>query len=250
MREDIKVNKEDKVKIEKKEDAFKPAVEVIKGEDIKTKINIIHILDGSGSMKGSKFNNALIGMRNEVKELTDVSIKEGIDYTYSVIEFDSYNRIQTICSLVDIHKLNMDDLKFFQPEGMTALYDAIGNTLVNYSDIFNSTEALSKEKVIIKIFTDGGENNSRSKWVHGVELSRLIQKCEKKGWVITFIGTNNDVKNIINRLKISENNTLSYDGSAQGLQSSYQTVNKATIAYSKSVMRGTADNLNFFNNKK
>lgn len=204
-----------------------------------TTIHILHILDASGSMAGPKFRSAFEGMEEEINSIK--ADNGGIKHTYSIVEFDEPNRIKTIISKVDVDTLTMKDIVLYNPNGMTALYDAIGKTLSNF-------EVDSKDKVIVKIFTDGAENASNT-W-KADKLSELIKIKETLGWVITFVGTDYDVKNMINRLGISKNNTLSYDGSASGLRSSYSVANSARVEYTKAVLDGTESTrtLNFFGN--
>lgn len=207
----------------------------------KPAIHIVHILDGSGSMGGfrdSKFNSAITGMKEEVELLkNDVEV----NYIYSITEFDYSYHIVKICDKVNINNVNIDKLNFFNPSGQTALYDAVGITL---TDLLNNTK---NEKVIVKIFTDGGENGSTKFRSNAVSI--LVDLCNKRGFVITFIGTHSDVDIIQRDLHISKSNTLSHDNTTKGMTAAYQTVNSATMNYSKSVLRGNATTDGFFNNE-
>ena len=207
----------------------------------KPTIHIVHILDGSGSMGGykgvTKFQSAKEGMTEEVNIL---SKDNEINYLYTIVEFDESTRIKTICNKIPIKGIKINSLRFFEPDSTTALYDAIGFTLNNLITNTNN------EKVLVKIFTDGGENASKTFTKDSVR--NLIQECEQKGFVITFVGTDRDVVIVQNNLNIKASNTLGYDGTAQGLKMSYRASNEATVMYSKSVAAGTDSIEGFFSN--
>lgn len=198
-------------------------------------IHIIHILDGSASMSGARFQAAKEGMHEELTAIKEE--KDKVNYTYSVVEFDYSERIKIALDKGDPKKVTINDIELFAPSGMTALYDAIGKTLSDF-------KYKKEDKVIVKIFTDGGENNSKN--FSGSKVKELIQSKEKEGWVITFVGTPQDTKNIINNLGVNMSNTLTYDGSAEGLRSAYTVSNMSRQSYAKSVIKGDATNTNFF----
>lgn len=204
-----------------------------KAED--TTIHIIHILDASSSMHGAKFNAAKSGMDEELSAIKEEN--NSINYTYSVIEFGSCNNIKTIIEKKDARTLDVKQIPLFSPSGMTALYDAIGYTLAGF-------KCEKEDKVIVKIFTDGEENNSCN--YSGKTVKELISSKESEGWVITFVGTDRDVEKVISTMGVTRNNTLKYDGTAQGLRSSYSTANSSRAMYAKAVLDGNDNNMNFF----
>jgi len=231
------------MRLEESKERKLPVIDSIVGSVDKPVIHIVHILDGSGSMEGyrgrSKFQSAKEGMLEEINMLKK---DDKVDYLYSVIEFDEPTRIREVCSRQNVKDIVFDKLPFFNPDGCTALYDAVGKTL---NTLLVETK---KEKVLIKIFTDGGENASRK--YDSQSIKKLIESCKKIGYVITFIGTEQDVLKIQKNINIDASNTLSHDNTAVGMRAAYQTVNSATMAYSKCVVEGVDSNVGFFFNKK
>lgn len=65
------------------------------------------------------------------------------------------------------------------PRGMTPLFDAIAR-------IIAMAEADSPEKAVIVIMTDGEENSSREVTKAGVRAA--LERAEKRGWEIVFLG--------------------------------------------------------------
>ena len=118
----------------------------------------------------------------------------------------------------------------FKAQGYTALYDAIGR-------VFNEISFKSNnEKVLINIYTDGEENDSRV-W-NALSISRLIEESKDKGITVTFIGLKDDVNRVINKLKIEESNTLCYNGTAEDFNLSLIATFTARTNYATSVLAG------------
>ena len=201
----------------------------------KATIHIIHILDASSSMYGDKFHAAKSGMDEELTTIQ--SEKDAINYTYTVVEFGSRNNIKTIIDKKDAKSLSINQIPLFLPSGRTALYDAIGYALAGF-------KCEKEDKVIVKIFTDGEENNSCN--YSSKTVKELIASKEAEGWVITFVGIDRDVEKVISSMGVNRGNTLKYDGTAKGLRSSYSTANSARTMYAKAVLDGNDNNMNFF----
>ena len=217
------------------EETFTEVIKPKKQKAEDTTIHIIHILDASSSMHGAKFKAAKSGMDEELSAIKEEN--NSINYTYSVIEFGSCNNIKTIIEKKDARTLDVKHIPLFSPSGMTALYDAIGYALTGF-------KCEKEDKVIVKIFTDGEENNSCN--YSGKTVKELISSKESEGWVITFVGTDRDVEKVISTMGVTRNNTLKYDGTAQGLRSSYSTANSSRAMYAKAVLDGNDNNMNFF----
>lgn len=175
-------------------------------------------------MSGSKYNNAVKGIAEEVdllKQQTDVDIKLGIvGFSSAVAKL----RIETL-----------DNTTIQKPIfSQTALNDAIGFTLRDLLEIKKDTE-----KAVVKIFTDGEENASRS-YSYG-KVRDLIKQAESQGVTVTFIGTEQDVKQAKSNYLLSEGNTFAYENNAQGVQTAFRKMSGSTVTYSKFVAAGASD---------
>ncbi len=203
-----------------KDSIFEPTT--IKVEETKvTEPITIHkcvLLDCSGSMAGSKLNNAINGINEEIEALK----KEDTNYLYTLITFSGY-QIKTINLKTPIKDV---DKVYFKASGSTSLLDAIGKAY----DLFYS----SKNKVLINIFTDGEENSSQ-KYTRD-QINEMIKKYDHI--TTTFVGTKFDVEQVQRDLGIDQSNTLSYDGTGQGLKMSMETTIIATKSFANDVSRG------------
>ncbi len=186
-------------------------------------IHNIVILDRSGSMKGEKYYAAVEGIKMDYETCKREGFKS---YTFAQFD-DTYD-----CKTYDFTK----ELMFLLPEGWTALYDAIYNTLTD-------TIIPEGDKVLVKIFTDGEENHSRRS---AKEVQQLIKNCEAKGYTITFVGTKHDVRVIQQTLSIDASNTAIHDNTGAGVQKVFRSSAQATSEYTKSISRGEDVTKGFF----
>jgi len=189
-------------------------------------IHIVDILDASGSMTGGKFTNALTGINKGVKELQEDTAK--VKYTYTLCDFSGDIIFKTVMSKIsDVGKLSGNT------RGSTSLFDAIGETV---NKVNSNTAYRPGDKVLVNIYTDGQENSSRK--FKAYEVNELIKNHSEDSWTFTFIGTEEDVAYAAKMLSIKESNTLVYDGSAEGLASSFMANSAARSCYSKKVELG------------
>lgn len=202
----------------------------------KTKLPTIHnvfILDASGSMIGGKFDNAIKGINDEISELKNS--KDAI-FTQTIVDFaeayDIQQRfiMQPIKDVIDYNS---------STRGSTALNDAIVETL----NLIKS-KIKTGEKVLVKIFTDGGENASRKYSRENVKS--LIKDCESIGFTITFVGTEFDTNSAINNYGIHSSNTMVHDNTAMGMKMSMRGSTIATKSYAVKVAAGEEVLTGFF----
>lgn len=200
-------------------------------------VHNVHILDVSGSMSGGKLRSALTGINQEMVELAK---DDSTEITQTIVHFSDPEDIKTFC-----WKSLLANVGHFSANtrGCTALLEAVGNTLTKLL-----TEANGKDKVLVKIFTDGRENATplSSPWHNPKAISDLIKRCEEKGFTVTFVGTEDDVQYVINLLKIDRTNTLAHDNTERGVGETYTKSIRATALYRSSASRGEDVRTDFF----
>ncbi len=211
-----------------------------KCEPKKSVVHVVDILDTSGSMSwgsrndaSTKIGAALQAINSGVKEL----IKEKlVTYTYSLTTFSTSTDINFV-----IQQKYPKDVPHItaKADGGTALYDAIGLTLKSLAYIKEK-----EDKVLVNIYTDGEENSSIN--FKKKQVGDLIEKCQTEGFTVTFIGTIQDTERAITNLKIDKSNTLSYDGTAQGLSKSMMSTNSLRSSYANSVSKGEDVAIGFY----
>jgi Mg-chelatase subunit ChlD len=192
----------------------------------KPTIHNVHILDASGSMNsGDKIRVACDGINEEISLLKKDNT---VDYTNTFVHFSGSNDYKIEQMLVPISQAKVVNMR---GRDMTALNDAIGRTL----DVL-LTKVKNGEKVLIKIFTDGGENDS--KLYQPTQVKKMIANCEDKGFTITFVGVKSDVQKAIANYNIREDNTLVHDNTRGGVIKSFAMSADATKTYASRVAKG------------
>lgn len=190
-------------------------------------IHNVHIVDVSGSMAGLKLANAVKGINEELNELRQ---DKTAMYTQTIVEFSDYNDIKTI---VYKQALGLCPVYSAMHRGMTALNQAIGETLERLS-----ADTPVTDKVLVKIFTDGQENNSRGKYSNKHTLSQLIKECEARGFTVTFVGTQEVVDYAVQDLMMFDSNTLVHDNSPVGIAATFTAMRGATRSYALKAKKG------------
>merc|ERR1712226_382537 len=142
------------------------------------KSRIIMVVDETGSMMRHKpvtissFNEWLDS--NRTKEEDEDHFPK-----FSLIKFNTITKLQEFDSVETAPRLDNDN---YSPSSMTALYDAIGETLTNYENESDN---------IMVILTDGEENSSR-KWNQLMVQDKISKFTDEKGWIFHYLGANQD----------------------------------------------------------
>jgi len=189
----------------------------------KPKIHIVELLDNSGSMLGSKFDNAYEGIQNEIKKLKLIS---EVEYTYSLFNFEDIVTPNCILYNTPINSVTIPKIRCNTGTPLYATIEFIASYLLKES---------TNEKILVKIFTDGRDEHSRDRKKGAI---KSINEMQKAGITITFVGTEQDVRIITQELNIDSSNTLVHDNTARGVEKSFMTTMDATVAYTQSVVRG------------
>lgn len=196
----------------------------------KARIHNVFIVDASGSMSGGKYENAISGVNELLKSIV---ADTDTDNNVMIVEFEDKN----IETRLDLGAKIPSSYKGMGTGGMTPLNQAIGQTL-EYVEKKRKKEYGVNDKVLVSIFTDGGENSSGGKFRDPKKLSEYIKKLENEGFTITFIGTQQEVNYAIQALAMDASNTLVHTNTAASVKMSFDTTVKARMVYSKSVAKG------------
>ena len=122
---------------------------------------IVIVLDESGSMQ--PIRSQIIRSINDL--ITEQKQIEERPATFTLVKFNNnVNRVMTNKLLKNVHNLDSSD---YTPNGSTALYDAIGDTIQWFRN---------EKDVLMVIVTDGQENASTKYTKH--QINKLID--EKK----------------------------------------------------------------------
>jgi len=170
---------------------------------------IAFVLDRSGSMKSCQ--QAAIDGFNQF--LTDQQKTDGLAKLTLVLFDDEY--LVPISSIPVEEVVSLTD-DTYQPQGCTALLDAIGQTI---DDLGQRLAALAEKdrpgQVIVAILTDGLENASqRFAWKE--IAGKIKHQTDTYKWIFLFLGANQDAIATAANLSIAANNAANYVADAAG----------------------------------
>ena len=189
------------------------------------------ILDESGSMS-SIYNETLTSM-NEVlggiRRNQEESPEQRHYVTIVTFEGNGIKGVKTRRDRVPIGAIAPFTVKDYQPGGCTPLYDAMGKTLNKLEGLI-----LPDDKVMVTVITDGMENSSQE--YSGAVIKKLVARLRKKGWVLAYIGANQDAVEVARGLNIG--NSMNFEASARGTIRMSKNLSRAMNLFQKKAMCG------------
>jgi len=146
-------------------------------------VHVAFVLDKSGSMHAVE-EAVVEGYNDYLRELRD----QGGETLFSLTTFDTrFEHVYVGVPLADVVEL---DGRTYRPDGMTALYDAIGHTALQTEQRLQA-ERRADEKVLVVVMTDGLENSSTDYDAHSIaELVRGYE--ERPNWTFVYLGAGHE----------------------------------------------------------
>lgn len=180
---------------------------VLKSNSKKTYVAIV--LDKSSSMEAirdvtiNSFNEQLDSIKSSAGENTFVTLALFSDEV-TISKFAE--------PVADISKITRED---YVPNGMTAMYDAIGMTVERMKkeidDINDPNTA-----VLFIVITDGQENSSKT-W-SALDISTLVKTLTKtKRWTFSILGANIDLVDLSEKIGVAKSNMAKYSATSKGV---------------------------------
>jgi uncharacterized protein YegL len=141
------------------------------------------VLDKSGSMQAVE-EAVVEGYNDYLSELRE----QGGETLFSLTTFDT--RFEHVCVAEPLAAVAELDSRGYRPGGCTALYDAIGHTVLRTEQRL-AAEDRGEEKVLVVVMTDGLENSSTDYDAHAIaELVRSYD--ERPNWTFVYLGAGHD----------------------------------------------------------
>lgn len=179
--------------------------------------NIFFILDKSGSMEILR-EQVVSGYNSFMKDQRE----KGGQTRVTFIQFNESRHV--IFEGADIN--SVPDLSYatFQPDGTTALNDAVGFVVTQHLNTCSDDETN-----IIAILTDGAENSSKE--YTGAQVKELLARAQAKNWEVLFLGANMRADTVINNYGIAANNVAVFQANAKGAADAFSTLSASTTGY-------------------
>ena len=177
---------------------------------------IIFLIDASGSM-ANLVGDTIGGFNGFVESQKTIDGKAIL----TTILFDSTWRV--LHDGIDIHEVKPMTTSDYVAGGMTAMLDAIGETIERVQDRHDELGEEKPEKVIFVITTDGEENSSRK--FNKAQVEKMIKhQTNGHGWKFMFLGANMDAVKEASSIGITRDYAVNYCYTAQGTSAVYSTI--------------------------
>ncbi len=165
------------------------------------------IVDRSGSMSDcieatiNGYNEQLNRIRAMQTEFPDQDIRMGLTM------FNTHIDMQAVAK--DLKNATSLSRKNYVPDGGTALYDAIGQSVLHLEESFGRQSDIPATFVIV-VLTDGYENSSNL--FNLQQIRSLIERLEAtEKWTFSFIGATLDAVEVAQTMAIKANNSYSFE---------------------------------------
>jgi hypothetical protein len=197
------------------------------------------ILDQSGSMQDcisetiSGYNEQMQLLRSLKDRYPDQEIRVGLT------RFNS----EVLPSFQNADPQSVKDLDntLYKPEGMTALYDAIGSSVYELNLQVGEELRAGIATVVVVILTDGHENVSK-RYNHAA-IQSMIKELEASGkWTFSYIGATLDAVEVAKGLNIKGGNSMSFE--KRDMNKAYGRISSSMNAYMQK--RATGKDLSQF----
>lgn len=180
------------------------------------------LLDMTGSMQPIQ-GETVVSVNNYI----DDQKKEPNDMNFTLAVFNSEIGTSEIRKGEIKSVLGVGDE--YKPNGMTPLYDAIGNSIVSLGEkLKNNPENERPGKVLFIIMTDGEENYSKHYNRKQIFDIITLQKDTYK-WDFLFMGANQDSYQEAAKLNVAS--AKNFQATAMGVRSAYTDVSNITSSY-------------------
>ena len=188
-----------------------------------TKIYNLVILDRSGSM--TPLREVAVQGYNETLDVIRAAQQQYNLEQQNLVTLTLFNHLVTDvydCDTVqNLPNLLMQD---YRPDGMTAMFDAIGLSLTKLQRKLNKLENAT---AVVTIISDGLENASH---IYSLgRVAKLIDSMKNQGVMFVFMGTNQNVQRVASALHIDEYRYIEY--SADGLKEAWKSGINASAEY-------------------
>ncbi len=139
----------------------------------------------------------------------------------------------TVAEAVPVREVPDLDYSTYEPDGMTALYDAIGYTM-RVTDDF--VAANKPDQVLFVIMTDGAENSSRE--FTSDRIYQMIQDRQKlASYEFIYLGANQDSYVTSQQMGMRQGRSVDYAATHDGSLAAMKQASRNVHAYRRHGMR-------------
>jgi len=176
---------------------------------------LLLIVDRSGSM-GSIRDDMVGGLET----LLAKQAQQPGRLTVDIVAFD--DRVEHQATFADPATVRVE----LEPRGMTALLDALGESLEGFRSALNAMpEHARPDTVQVVVVTDGQENASKT-WTLP-RVNRLVTELTAElGWDFVYLGAGQDAIEVGRGLGFDPGSSMAWDASSDAVGSSNESLNR------------------------
>ena len=181
-------------------------------------INRVHnliILDESGSMSGLE-KISVRGVNETIQTIKEAYHDNPEQEQFlTLVTFSSQSDVRIVHHYISHNIKDVEEMSSnnFTPDGMTPLWDAMGNMCTRLEK-----ETDDETLVLVTIITDGMENASTE--YNRESIKALVDRLDQAGWVFTYIGANQNAVLEANSMGIR--NALQYNSDKDGTEEMWE----------------------------
>jgi uncharacterized protein YegL len=167
---------------------------------------LILVLDRSGSMTSIKTD-----MEGSFDQFIKEQKSQPGECTVTLVQFNTgYEAVYESKPLADVPALDL------QPQGGTALLDALGKTILSAGERFKKMpDDKRPARVLFVIITDGEENSSK-RFGHAQIKEMIEHQTNKYSWQFIYLGANQDAFTVAGAIGIIRANALNFVADSNG----------------------------------
>ena len=185
------------------------------------------VLDRSGSMDScwQEARQVIDKQLLDLKRIQEENSNSALIFSYC--GFNQVLRFGESLMPVDQASINWE---LIYPDGMTALNDAIGESIHYLNQKAGAALSDADADVIVLIMTDGLENSSKQ--YSPTAIKTLMETCEQSGkWNFLFLGAGLEVTEVTHAYARGDKNAMSF--SKDNFAASFKVVNQELADYVK-----------------
>ena len=169
-------------------------------------LHYVLVADSSGSM-ADQIDEVRDELNIQIEKMRRESDTDTHPCTFTMRTFDSaVKNVHVNIPIEDVPKITNHD---YDAGGMTALFDAIGSTIESVGELLGNRIDGENESLAMIIFSDGGENASRTYDCH--KIKTLLDKYQNRpGFNIAFVGCDPASFQDMDRVGFSSENRMMY----------------------------------------
>lgn len=187
-------------------------------------VDVIFIVDNIGSMSGLE-KDTLGGFNSVLQQQKQLDANDEVFIT-TILFNSQYHYLYQRKPLNEVALLTE---KEYQVGGMTALFDAMGDSLSKIKHQIDLAEQVQGEhKVLCVVITDGEENSSRE--YNHTQIKNLVENRQNKDkWEFLFLGANIDAFSTAKNIGISSDSAMQYTADAKGVKDAWHRAGESFI---------------------